>query len=107
MIYTSQSAKVRTDPSAPPDWSRVGFTGRKLYGGRPRAFVSRSREAGSSVLVRTEGEAFYAVRFTVEHVLETGLPSGPVLGDASREVERVIPTVDKPMPEDLSSSGDF
>ena len=40
----------------------VRFAGRELYGGRPRAMASWSREAGDTVLVNTVGRTVARVR---------------------------------------------
>ena len=49
----------------------IRFAGRELYDGRPRAFASRSREVGDSVLGKTESAENEKQKFRVRELTET------------------------------------
>jgi hypothetical protein len=62
----------------------VRFAGRELYGGRPRAVASWSREAGDTVLVKTVGRS--VARVSVESTWPITARQGP---SRTRAVTRV------------------
>ena len=75
----------------------VRFAGRELYGGRPRAVASWSREAGDTVLVKTVGRTF--ARVSVEEAIANYQTARALMREGKCQYLALTPFLLSPMGE--------